>query len=652
MIDLLKKIISLLAASILAVSAVSFNTAAVLAAGANDIDGVYLNGSKLIFPDAQPIISNSRVMVPIRTTAEYFGMDISWNKETETMTFKKDSRTIVHKMRSNVITVNGEALTFDTPSINSMNRTLMPVRMLGEAMGAVVDWNNEARQVIITTDTPSVLTAQPDKTAVNTGEKVLVNILASPTATKVKLVDTDTNTMVNESVTYTENGDGTKTFSVNWVPNSNTTGYKSVQVYAGNEGGYSETGMPVNISVVADSSPKLKNYTVSDYSVDRNDFVEFTVYANATTTKVKIENDFNADTKELTSYTASGDNRVFEGRVKMTKSGNREFTIHAGNAKGYTSEYQTVTIDVDKDSSKDDDDDDDDDDECKIKDIDTDEDEVAKGGDVTVKIKTTYDINEIRIMDNDDDRVAKTIYEKSKDKSDNEKIWQLTVPVNDTGTNKFYVYAYSDDDDTHKSFSVKGIEYDDDKLIIKSVSQEDDDAEEGDDVKIKVVTSDVAVKSEGGDNKGGTIELTKSSSKNGKNRTRTLTIKDAQMDKNYYIYAFDENNKDVKRKFTLDIEESEDLEIYDIDLDDTTVDLYDKVYVTVRTSTNVERVWIEDGDDKRVAVEKKRTEKDDDEYVWKLDFETSDTGRITYTVYARSTDGDEVKETFKVRVEK
>ncbi len=652
MIDLLKKIISLLAASILAVSAVSFNTAAVLAAGANDIDGVYLNGSKLIFPDAQPIISNSRVMVPIRTTAEYFGMDISWNKETETMTFKKDSRTIVHKMRSNVITVNGEALTFDTPSINSMNRTLMPVRMLGEAMGAVVDWNNEARQVIITTDTPSVLTAQPDKTAVNTGEKVLVNILASPTATKVKLVDTDTNTMVNESVTYTENGDGTKTFSVNWVPNSNTTGYKSVQVYAGNEGGYSETGMPVNISVVADSSPKLKNYTVSDYSVDRNDFVEFTVYANATTTKVKIENDFNADTKELTSYTASGDNRVFEGRVKMTKSGNREFTIHAGNAKGYTSEYQTVTIDVDKDSSKDDDDDDDDDDECKIKDIDTDEDEVAKGGDVTVKIKTTYDINEIRIMDNDDDRVAKTIYEKSKDKSDNEKIWQLTVPVNDTGTNKFYVYAYSDDDDTHKSFSVKGIEYDDDKLIIKSVSQEDDDAEEGDDVKIKVVTSDVAVKVEVADNKGDTIDSTTSSSKSGKSRTWTLTIKDAQMDKNYYIYAFDENNKDVKRKFTLDIEESEDLEIYDIDLDDTTVDLYDKVYVTVRTSTNVERVWIEDGDDKRVAVEKKRTEKDDDEYVWKLDFETSDTGRITYTVYARSTDGDEVKETFKVRVEK
>jgi len=647
MIALLKKIISLLTVAVFAVSLCTINTVSSFAAGANDIEGVYLNGKRLVFSDAQPIIKNSRVMVPVRTTADYFGMQTDWNKETETMTFTKGNRTIVHKMKTNVITVNGESLTFDTASINSMNRTLMPVRMLGEAMGAVVDWNNDQRQVIITTDTPSVLTAQPDKTAVNTGETILVNILASPTATKVKLVDTDTNTMVNESVTYTENGDGSKSFAVNWVPNSNTTGYKGVQVYAGNEGGYSETGMPVNVSVVADSSPKLKNYTVSDYSVDRNEYVEFSVYTNVTATKVKIENDFNADTKELTSYTSSGDDRVFEGRVKMTKSGNREFTIHVGNSKGYTSEYQTVTIDVDKDSSSDDDDDDDDD--CKIKDIDVNDDEVAVGGEVTVRVETTYDINEIRVFDNDDDRVAKTIYESSKDKGDNEKIWKIAVPVEDEGTNKFFVYAYSDDDDTHKSFSVKGVDYDDDKLAIKSVSVEDDDAEEGDDVRVKVITTSSATKVILVDNKDTTIDT---SSKESGSNTWNLTIKDAQTDKNYYVYAYDKDNREVKHKFTLDIEESEDLEIIDVDVEDNTVDLYDDIEVTVRTTTNVEKVWIEDPDDKKVASLSKRTEKDDDEYVWELDFEATDTGRITYTVYARDSSGDEVKETFKVRVER
>lgn len=646
MIALLKKIISLFTSVVFTFSAfasVSF------AAGVNDIDGVYLNGTKLVFSDAQPIIRNSRVMVPVRTTADYFGMETDWNKETETMTFTKGSRVIVHKMNTNVITVNGEALTFDTSSINSMNRTLMPVRMLGEAMGATVDWNNDLRQVIITTDSPSILTAQPDKTAVNTGENILINILASPTTTKVKIVDTDTNSMINESVTFTENSDGSKTFALNWVPSTDATGYKGVQVYAGNEGGYSETGMPVSVSVVADSSPKIKSYTVSDYSVDRNDYVEFTIYTNVTATKVKIENDFNADTKELTSYTSSGDDRVFSGRVKMSKSGNREFTIYVGNAKGYTSAYQTVTIDVDKDSSSDDDDDDDD--ECKIKDIDVNEDEVAVGGEVTVTVETTYDINEIRIFDSDDDRVAKTIYESSKDKSDNEKKWKLSVPVEDEGTNKFFVYAYSDDDDTHKSFSVKGIDYDDDELAIKSVTLVDDDAVDGDDVSIKVITTSVAVKVEVADNKDETIDVKTSASSGSSNRTWTLTIENAQTEKNYYIYAYDEDNKDVRYKFTLELEDSEDLEIYDVDVEESTVDLYDDIEVTVRTSTNVERVWIEDPDDKKVASLSKRTEKDDDEYVWELDFEATDTGKITYTVYARDSDGNEVDETFKVRVE-
>ncbi len=632
--------------------AVSVCATTSFAAGVNDIDGVYLNGQKLVFSDAQPMIYNSRVMVPVRATADYFGMETEWNKSTETMTFTKGNRTIVHKMRTNVITVNGEALTFDTSSINSMNRTLMPVRMLGEAMGAVVDWNNDSRQVIITTDSPSVLTAQASATAVNTGEEVIVNVLTSATANKVKLVDTDSNAMINESVTYSENGDGTKTFALKWVPNTNSTGYKNAQVYAGNEAGYSEVGLPVAVSVVADSSPKLKSYNVSKYSVDKNEYVTFTIYANTTTTKIKIENDFNADTKELTSFTASGDDKVFEGRVKMTKSGNREFTIRAGNNKGYSNEYQTVVIDVDKTSSKDDDDDDDDDDDCAIKDIDVDDDEVAVDGEVTVKVTTTYDVDEINVYDADDDRVAKTIYETSKSRSDNEKIWKINVPVEEKGTNKFYVYAYTDDDETHKSFSVKGIEYDDDELVIKSITQEDDDAEEGDDVKIKVITSDVAKKVEVADNNDKTIDTTTSSSRSGdESRSWTLKIPNAKADKNYYIYAYDEDNDDVHKKFTLNLDDSEELEIIDVDLEDNNVDLYDDIEVTVRTSTGATKVWIENGDDDKVASLSKYTKKDDDELIWELDFEADEEGKVTYTVYAKDSDGNEEKEKFTVRVE-
>ena len=72
MIFLLKKIMSVLTAAALTVSICAISAVSLLAAGVNDIDGVYLNGKKLVFSDAQPIINNSRVMVPVRTTADYF----------------------------------------------------------------------------------------------------------------------------------------------------------------------------------------------------------------------------------------------------------------------------------------------------------------------------------------------------------------------------------------------------------------------------------------------------------------------------------------------------------------------------------------------------------------------------------------------------
>ena len=98
--------------------------------------------------------------------------------------------------------------------------------------------------------------------------------------------------------------------------------------------------------------------------------------------------------------------------------------------------------------------------------------------------------------------------------------------------------------------------------------------------------------------------------------------------------------------------DKEDLEIYDVDVSDTSVDWRDEVEVTVRTSTNVERVWIEDPDDKKVTSSKKHTKKDGDEYIWELSFEADEVGSTTYTVYARDEDGEEEKETFKIRVSK
>lgn len=640
-------------AALAALCVVFFGFAAVNVFAA-DVEGVYLDGQKLSFSDAQPIIVNSRVMVPVRETANNFGMTVDWNKETETMTFTKGSRVIVHKMYTNTITVNGEVSAFETPSINRMNRTLMPVRMLAESMGADVQWDSDARQVIITTDVPSVIRAEPSVSSASSGQTVLVSITASPNTESVKLVDNDSGAMVNEGFVYNENADGTRVFTLSWVPSASTTGFKTVVVYAGNSGGYgadTSTTQKVTVSVAADSSPQIKNYYISDYSVDRNDYVSVTVYATNTTTRVKIENDFNTAAKELTSYTTSGENRVFEGKIKMTKSGTRELTLYAGSSKGYNSTYTTVNIDVDKDSSSDDDDDDDDDDDCSIKDVDVSDDEIGVGGQVTVKVTTTYDVEEVAIYDDDDNRLTKTIYESSKSKSDNKKVWSLDVDVDDEGSNKFYVYAYADKDETYKTFKVKGVEYDDDELAIISITQKTTGASEGDTVSFSAVTTLEASYIEVEDYKGNVVASVSSGTRNGNTRVWTFKISDAMASKNYVLYAFDSNDDDVNKKFTVDVDEEEDLEITDVDVEETDVDIYDKIKVEVRTTTSATKVWIEDPDGDKVKSSSKYDKKDDDEYVWKFTFEATDSGRITYTVYAEDDDDNTTKKTFKVTVD-
>jgi hypothetical protein len=53
-------------------------------------------------------------------------------------------------MGTNVVYVGGEPVYFDTPSMTVSSRTMMPVRMLSESIGAEVEWDGSTKSVSIT----------------------------------------------------------------------------------------------------------------------------------------------------------------------------------------------------------------------------------------------------------------------------------------------------------------------------------------------------------------------------------------------------------------------------------------------------------------------------------------------------------------------
>lgn len=109
---------------------------------------VRLDAKPLEF-DVEPVIINSRTMVPMRGIFEALGANVSWDDTTKTVTAVKGSDVIKTTIGSNIINVNSENIKIDAPSQIKDSRTLVPVRFISESLGYTVKWNETTSTVII-----------------------------------------------------------------------------------------------------------------------------------------------------------------------------------------------------------------------------------------------------------------------------------------------------------------------------------------------------------------------------------------------------------------------------------------------------------------------------------------------------------------------
>jgi len=123
-------------------------TTAVFAGAQTDQIQVILDGEVLVF-DQPPIIENSRTLVPLRVIFEALGADVEWTQSTRTATATKDDTLITVRIDNPVMTKDGENITLEAPPRLVNSHTLVPVRAIAEAFGVYVDWDNINKNVII-----------------------------------------------------------------------------------------------------------------------------------------------------------------------------------------------------------------------------------------------------------------------------------------------------------------------------------------------------------------------------------------------------------------------------------------------------------------------------------------------------------------------
>lgn len=99
--------------------------------------------------DVPPLLINDRTVLPLRYVGETMGAKVDWYEDEQKIVYTKGGTTIELWLNKTTVKVNGKNQTIDTAPLVVKNRTLVPVRFVTENMGATVDWNETEQKVTI-----------------------------------------------------------------------------------------------------------------------------------------------------------------------------------------------------------------------------------------------------------------------------------------------------------------------------------------------------------------------------------------------------------------------------------------------------------------------------------------------------------------------
>ncbi len=99
--------------------------------------------------DAPPQVLEGRTFVPLRFVGEALGAEVIWNGDTRQVTYVTDSRQILLTVGQKDVLVGGQSLAMDAAPMIINGRTMVPVRFVGQWLGAIVKWDEGLKRVEI-----------------------------------------------------------------------------------------------------------------------------------------------------------------------------------------------------------------------------------------------------------------------------------------------------------------------------------------------------------------------------------------------------------------------------------------------------------------------------------------------------------------------
>jgi phage baseplate assembly protein gpV len=106
-------------------------------------------GNTRIDLDTAPTILENFTVVPLRALGDALGAETQYEDATRTVTVKYQDKVLVFYIDSKLVKVNDEWKVIDIAATLINNRVMIPARFVSESFGAAVVWEDETREVII-----------------------------------------------------------------------------------------------------------------------------------------------------------------------------------------------------------------------------------------------------------------------------------------------------------------------------------------------------------------------------------------------------------------------------------------------------------------------------------------------------------------------
>jgi len=148
----MKKLLSMLLATAMLSAPVAFAEEA-LSYEESAVSLIY-NAEQLSAEGVEPVIVESRTMLPFRALLENIGATVGYDEATRTVTAQKDETTITFGLDSVEVSVQkgeaaAETVTPDVANVIINDRVYVPVRFMAESFGMQVGWDAKLKTAII-----------------------------------------------------------------------------------------------------------------------------------------------------------------------------------------------------------------------------------------------------------------------------------------------------------------------------------------------------------------------------------------------------------------------------------------------------------------------------------------------------------------------